>query len=121
MVAYFVLRNSVDDPEKRGVFSAVLGLLSFVNVPITFLATRVVPSGLHPVVLREGGMTPDMAAVVTICLVGMLLLAFALYRLRFGNERLKQRITCLEEARKESQPPATESFCLDMFEERSVR
>jgi heme exporter protein C len=97
VVAYFVLRNAVDDPERRSVYAAVLGVISFINVPITFLVTRFIPSSLHPVVFREGGMTPDMALTVAVFLVGILALSFVLYRIRFRNARLEERTRALEE------------------------
>lgn len=97
VLAYFVLRNAVDDPERRGAFSAVLGLIAFADVPITFAVTRILPSSLHPVVLREGGLAPDMAITVAVCSIGMLALAFAMYRVCFRNARLAERTCALEE------------------------
>ena len=96
IIAYFVLRASVDDPEKRGVFSAVVSLFAFVDVPICFAVTRLIPSSLHPVVLREGGMSGDMALALVVCLIGMLCLGFALYRLRFRQVRLTERVEALK-------------------------
>ena len=97
-IAYFILRNAIDDSERRAAFAAVFGLISFLDVPITLFITRLIPSSLHPGVLREGGMTPDMALTVGVCVIGFLLLAFGLYRLRFRNARLQERITVLKDA-----------------------
>ena len=60
VIAYFVLRNAIDEPERRGVYAAVIGIIAMVDVPICFMVTRLIPSGVHPVVLREGGMSGDM-------------------------------------------------------------
>ena len=92
------LTTYLDDSERRAAFAAVFGLVSFLDVPITLFITRLIPSSLHPVVLREGGMTPDMALTVGVCVIGFLLLAFGLYRLRFRNARLQERITVLKDA-----------------------
>ena len=100
VLAYFVLRNALDDPERRGVFSAAFGLIAFVDVPITLAVTRLLPSSLHPVVFREGGLAPDMAITVAVCVVGMLALAFAMYRVRFRNARLDERTRAIEESRR---------------------
>ena len=97
VIAYFILRNAVDDAERRATFCAVFGLVSFIDVPITFLVTRIIPSSLHPVVLREGGMTGDMGLTVAVCAIGFLCLAFGLYRLRFGRERIAERTQILKE------------------------
>lgn len=99
-LAYFVLRNSIDSPERRGVFAAAFGLVSFADVPLTLAVTRILPSSLHPVVFREGGLSPDMAATLAVCVVGMLALAFVMYRIRFRQERLKERTQALEETRR---------------------
>ena len=96
VIAYFILRNSIDDPERRATYAAVLGIISFVDVPITMLVTRVIPSSLHPVVFRAGGLTTDMAITVGICAVGFMALAFCLYRLAFRRNRLEQRIEALK-------------------------
>ncbi len=92
VIAYLVLRNMIDDPERRAVFSAVVGILAFVDVPICLMVTRLIPSSVHPVVLREGGMTPEMFACVAMIALGMAVLAFALYRMRFGQIRLEERV-----------------------------
>lgn len=91
VIAYMVLRSMVDDPVRRGMFSAVLAVIALVDVPICFMVTRLIPSSVHPVVVREGGMSPEMGLCVGIILLGMLALAFALYRLRFRQVRLQQR------------------------------
>lgn len=96
-IAYFVLRGAVEDPERRAVFCAVTSIIALVDVPICFMVTRVIPSSIHPVIAREGGMTPEMAATVTIVLIGMALLAFGLYRLRFRQLRLTERVEAMKE------------------------
>ena len=96
-IAYFVLRNAIDEPEKRATFASVVSIIAFVDVPICFLVTRLIPSSVHPVVLRQGGMSPDMAITVLVVLVGMLCLAHALYRLRFRALRLEERVEALKD------------------------
>ena len=97
VIAYFVLRNSVDDPERRAAYASVLSVIALIDVPICFMITRLIPSSIHPVVAREGGMAPDMAMTVVVIMVGMMLVAFALYRLRFRQARLEERMRDLKE------------------------
>lgn len=98
VIAYFVLRAAIDDPERRAIYSAVIGVLAFVDVPICYMITRLIPSSLHPVVLREGGMTGDMGMCVGIVMLGMICVAFGLYRMRFRQVRLTQRVAAVKEA-----------------------
>ena len=65
--AYMLLRQGIDDPERRARFGAVYTILGFVSVPITFLTIRILRT-IHPVVVgsSEGGnigMTGDMKIV----------------------------------------------------------
>lgn len=96
VIGYFVLRAAVDDPEKRATYAAVLSIIALVDIPICFMITRLVPSSLHPVVLREGGMSGDMVVALLFCMFGMLLLGFVLYRLRFRTHRIEERASALE-------------------------
>ena len=47
--AYFMLRGAIDDEEKRGRFSAVYVIVSFITVILTFASIRVLRD-IHPVV-----------------------------------------------------------------------
>ena len=96
IIAYFVLRNAIDEPERRGVYAAVIGIIATIDVPICFMVTRLIPSSVHPVVLREGGMSPDMAITVCVCLAGLALVGFALYRIRFRQTLIQQRLDVLK-------------------------
>ena len=66
-VAYFMLRQGIDDPDKRARFGAVYALVGGLSAPITFFAIRLFRT-IHPVVIggtnpeADGGfsMTPDM-------------------------------------------------------------
>ncbi|MDR2715425.1 MAG: cytochrome c biogenesis protein CcsA [Coriobacteriaceae bacterium] len=98
VIAYFILRNAIDDPERRASYAAVFGIITFVDVPICFMITRMIPSSVHPVVFRtDSGMSPDMLVPFLICFFGMILIAFGLYRLRFRQARLAERVALIKE------------------------
>lgn len=42
-------------------------------------------------------MTPDMALTVGVCAVGFMLIAFGMYRVRFRNARLEERVAALKD------------------------
>ncbi|HIE56715.1 MAG TPA: cytochrome C assembly protein, partial [Anaerolineales bacterium] len=67
--AYMLLRQGIDDPERRARFGAVYTILGFISVPITFISIRLLRT-IHPVVVGGGdsgnsafGMTGDMKLV----------------------------------------------------------
>jgi len=52
-VAYFMLREGIEDPDRRARFGAVYTLIGGVSAPITFLAIRLFRT-IHPVVIGSG-------------------------------------------------------------------
>jgi heme exporter protein C len=64
-VAYFMLRNAIDDPGKQARFAAVYAILGFVTVIGTFLSIRLLVD-IHPTIfgsgaeVEGGGLAPGM-------------------------------------------------------------
>lgn len=99
VVAYFVLRNSIEDEERRATYAAVFGIIAFLDAPISFAITRLIPSSVHPVVLRTGGgLTGLQLAAFLMGLFGMLAIAWVIFRLRMRQEFAAERIEELKSA-----------------------
>ena len=49
-IAYILLRQGIDDPDRRARFSAVYTLVGAISVPITFMSIRLFRT-IHPVVI----------------------------------------------------------------------
>jgi heme exporter protein C len=49
-IAYLLLRQGIDDPDRRARFSAVYTLVGAISVPITFFSIRLFRT-IHPVVI----------------------------------------------------------------------
>ena len=97
VLAYFILRAAVDDPERRATYAAVLGIVTFVDVPISFMITRLIPSSVHPVVFRtDSGLPPSMLIPLLCVLAGMLCIAFILYRWRLSTEWQAMRLEAIK-------------------------
>jgi heme exporter protein C len=96
---YFVLRSMVDEEARRATYAAVFAIIAFVDVPITFFATRFLPEGLHPVVIRAGdaGMEGSMLLSLLVSVLGMSLLLAGLIRLEYAAERLGDEIADLKD------------------------
>jgi len=92
-LAYFMLRNGIEDPNRRARFSAVYTLVGSVSVPITFMAIRLFRT-IHPVVIgtqsaqTQGGfnMTPDMKLAFFFSLFAFTVIFIDLFwhRIRLG-------------------------------------
>lgn len=54
-VAYFILRSSLPEGEKKYKFCAVFGIIGFIDVPIVWMSIRWWRT-IHPVVIRSSGM-----------------------------------------------------------------
>jgi len=99
-IAYFVLRSVVEEEQRRATYAAVFAIVAFIDVPITFFATRFLPEGLHPVVITTGGsgMEGSMFLSFFISMIGMTLLLAALIRHDMAVEELKERVADLKNA-----------------------
>ncbi len=85
-LAYFALRGSLPDREKKAAFSGAYAILSFLTVPfLIFVVPRVFPS-LHPsdtVVSSQGDLNlgPEVRWIFFASLAGFTALYYRLYRL----------------------------------------
>lgn len=62
--AYIMLRQGIEDPDRRARFGAVYGIVGFISVPITFLSIRLFRT-IHPVVVGSGDPTATGAFDMT--------------------------------------------------------
>ena len=101
-LAYLMLRQGIDDPDRRARFGAIYGIVAFVSVPITFLSIRIFRT-IHPVVIGSGDPTAEgafdmsppmlqafMFSLLTFTFIYMTLLW---YRVRLGrlSEQVEER------------------------------
>jgi heme exporter protein C len=70
-VAYFMLRQGIEDPNRRARFGAVYAIVGAISAPITFFAIRLFRT-IHPVVIGSG----DPGAEGTFSMVGDMKVAF---------------------------------------------
>ena len=96
--AYFVLRSSVDEEERRATYSALFAIIAFIDVPITFVATRLMPAGLHPVVFTDQGAQMDHRDLIAflVAMVGMTLFFVGLLRAELAAARLREELDHLK-------------------------
>jgi heme exporter protein C len=105
-IAYLMLRQGLDDPDRRARFGGVYGILGFLSVPLTFLSIRIFRT-IHPVVVGSGDptatgafdMTPKMLSAFMFSLLTFTFLYASLlwHRVRLGTlaekvEELKMKV-----------------------------
>jgi len=54
--AYLMLRQGIEDPDRKARFGAVYTIIGFISVPLSFVSIRLLRT-IHPVVV--GGANPD--------------------------------------------------------------
>ena len=104
VIGYFVLRNSVEDEERRAVYAAVFGIVAAIDAPISFGITRWYESN-HPVVFAGGegsGLEPPMLVTFIIAQIGMLMLGYVFYQIRIRENLARERLEALKSALEES-------------------
>jgi heme exporter protein C len=113
-VAYVMLRQGIEDPERAARFAAVYGLVGFISVPITWFSIRWWRT-IHPVVIGSGSaaaegsfnMTDQMLVVFLFCNLAFPLLYACLLANRVRLERLQERV---EQARARLHTDEGESY-----------
>jgi heme exporter protein C len=96
MIAYFVLRNSLEDEERRATYSAVFAIIAWIDAPISFFITRLIPSD-HPVVFKSGMATSNLVPFI-VAQLGMLLIGYAVYVVRLREEQMRERLDVIKES-----------------------
>jgi heme exporter protein C len=59
-VAYFLVRSYVAEEGRKARFSAVVGIIGFLDVPLVFLAVRLWKTQHTGLIVFEGGLSPEM-------------------------------------------------------------
>jgi heme exporter protein C len=100
-VGYLMLRHYVIDPERRATFSAVVGIIGFLDVPIVYFSIRWWRTQ-HPQPVIGGGegsgLDPRMWYALLVCLVAFMLLFLYLLRKRTRLEHMRDELHHLQDA-----------------------
>jgi heme exporter protein C len=97
-VGYFLLRMSVENPERRASVAAAYNVLAFLTMPLSYLSFILWPS-LHPRLSEGGGLgltTPMVQALLLNMVGGLILYAWLLrktYEVSIKRDVLTQKIS----------------------------
>lgn len=95
-LAYLMVRQAVEEPEKRARLSAVFGIVGFISVPISFLSVRFFAQ-MHPCVVPPcpggggGGIGGDVVYYLLVNFAAYFLLVASLISYKVENEQLKEK------------------------------
>jgi heme exporter protein C len=95
-ISYLLIRNYIEDPERRALVSAVFGIIAFMDTPLVWFSIRwwrdVHPSAM----LETGGLSPSMRPAFLVCLFAFQVLLIYLLRRRFYLESVRDELENLE-------------------------
>ncbi|MDM7995907.1 MAG: cytochrome c biogenesis protein [Acidobacteriota bacterium] len=95
-IAYMLIRNYIEDPDRRAMVSAVFGIVAFVDAPLVWFSIRWWRD-IHPSpMLETGGLSPAMRPAFYVCLTAFLVLLVYLLRRRFFLQSLRDEVETLE-------------------------
>ncbi len=109
LVGFFIVRGLIDDPQRRGRVSAVIGLVTLASLPFNYLAAEWFRT-LHPaksINLDGSGVTME-AAFLGILLFNVAVAALAFVYFLFERVRLG-RLEVQAEASEDDPPPTGET------------
>ena len=94
---YLVLRATVQDEGKMRRISAIYGMLAFVTVPLSFLASRVMQS-FHPTVIGStgGGLSADAGFTVIVAIAAFTCLYLSLLWLRYSQGEMEKELESIK-------------------------
>ena len=82
--AYLMLRQGIEDPERRARFGAVYAIIGFISVPLTFFSIRIFRT-IHPVVIGGGDPTATGAFSMTPAMSQTFMFSLLVFSLLFVN------------------------------------
>jgi heme exporter protein C len=95
-VAYLLIRNYIEDPERRALVSAVFGIIAFVDTPLVWFSIRWWRD-IHPSpMLETGGLSSSMWPAFLVCWAAFQVFFIYLLRRRFFLESMREELEALE-------------------------
>jgi heme exporter protein C len=96
-LAYFLIRSYVPEEERRARFSAVIGIVGFIDVPIVALAIQLWRTAHPSALIFEGGLAPSMLATLLVSIAAFTAVYFLLLFFRIHLKEDETRIKRLQE------------------------
>lgn len=96
-VAYFMVRSFTADESRGAVYSAVIGVVGFVDIPIIALATTLW-RGMHPgSIIFTGGLAPSMLLTLITSIIAFTFFYFLLLVQQISLKNSQNRLKKLQQ------------------------
>ena len=95
-IGYFILRSALE-ADKRKLYSAVLGVIAFVDVPIVHFATKFWKSEAHPERGAKFDIAPSMLYTFLVVLVACILLFTLLLITRYRIKKTQAHYEIIQQ------------------------
>jgi heme exporter protein C len=93
-LAYLMVRQAVEEPEKRARLSAVFGVVGFLGVPLSFISIRLWNKAtVHPVAQLDYSKFDVLIITLLLNFAAFFLLVLSLILLKIDNQKLKEKIS----------------------------
>ena len=73
-IAYLLVRSLATEPARGARYSAVIGIVGFIDVPIVFLTVNLWRTQHPTTIIFEGGLTAPMLATLLVCITAFTVL-----------------------------------------------
>ncbi|MDD5190578.1 MAG: cytochrome c biogenesis protein CcsA [Dehalococcoidales bacterium] len=100
LVAYLIVRSYIKEDERRARFSAVIGIVGFLDVPIVALSIVFLPtitSGHPPALIFEGNLPGQAYPAFFVSLAAFTLLFFTLFAWRVSLSQMQRELKLLKD------------------------
>ena len=100
-VAYLLVRGYTNEPDRRARFSAVIGIVGFIDVPIVFLAVNLWRTQHPTTIVFKGGLAPPMLITLLVCIVAFTVLYVILTSYSASLKSMEADINLLKSSQSE--------------------
>jgi heme exporter protein C len=95
-VSYLLIRNYIEDPERRAMVAAVFGIIAFADVPLVWFSIRWWRDQHPSAMLETGGLSPSMRPAFFVCFAVFEILMIYILRRRFYVEAMRVELEQIE-------------------------
>lgn len=101
-IGYFILRAALAS-EKRKIYSAVLGTIAYLEVPIVYYSVNIWQGGMHPGTSTKWNLETTMRHTWMVALVAFIMLFSLLLTLRYQMKKTEARYQLFQHSLRRSE------------------